>query len=41
LLDGDARVQSALLDGELARLVARQQHADARFSRQISLEGAQ
>jgi len=41
LLDGDVRVQEALINGELARLVTRQQQADARFSRQISLEGAQ
>ncbi len=41
LLDGDARVQSALESGELVQLVARQQQADVRFSRKISLEGAQ
>jgi ferrous iron transport protein B len=41
LLDGDARVQSALLNGELADLVARQRQADASFSRKIALEGAQ
>lgn len=41
LLDGDARVQSALLNGELADLVARQRQADASYSRKIALEGAQ
>lgn len=41
LLDGDARVEQALLRGELAALVARQQAPDARFSRKIALQGAQ
>ena len=41
LLDGDARVRSALLSGELAALVARQHSADVQFSRRISLEGTQ
>lgn len=41
LLDGDTRVQNALLSGEMADLVARQRSADARFSRKIALEGAQ
>ena len=41
LLDGDLRVQSALLNGELADLVARQRQADASFSRKIALQGAQ
>jgi ferrous iron transport protein B len=41
LLDGDARVEKALRSGELARLSDRQQVADARFSRRISLDGAQ
>ncbi|WP_396624242.1 FeoB small GTPase domain-containing protein [Luteitalea sp.] len=41
LLDGDARVEEALRTGELARLVSRQQQRDARFSRQIALQGAQ
>ena len=41
LLDGDARVQQALVSGELSRLVDRQAQADQRFSRKISLEGAQ
>ena len=41
LLDGDTRVQTALLNGELADLVARQRQADTSFSRKIALEGAQ
>jgi GTP-binding protein len=41
LLDGDSRVQSALMSGELGGLVARQQQADMRFSRKISIEGTQ
>lgn len=41
LLDGDSRVQNALLSGEMADLVARQRNTDVRFSRKIALEGAQ
>lgn len=41
LLDGDARVQEALIKGELAELVAHQRQADSRFSRKIALEGTQ
>jgi ferrous iron transport protein B len=41
LLDGDAKVQQALLSGELAQRVARQQQADTRFSRKMALEGKQ
>jgi len=41
LLDGDARVQQALLSGELAQLAARQSESSERFSRKIALEGAQ
>jgi ferrous iron transport protein B len=41
LLDGDARVQQALLNGELAAMVANQRSADTRFSRKIALEGTQ
>lgn len=41
LLDGDARVQSALTSGELAQLVGRQRQAGERFTRKIALEGAQ
>jgi len=41
LLDGDAKVQQALLSGELGQRVARQQRADVRFSRKMSVEGRQ
>lgn len=41
LLDGDAKVQQALLSGELAQRVQRQQQADVQFSRKMSVEGRQ
>ena len=41
LLDGDAKVQQALISGELIQRVARQQAADTRFSRKMALEGRQ
>src|SRR5512139_824629 len=41
LLDGDAKVQQALLSGELAQRVARQQRADVQFSRKMAVEGRQ
>lgn len=41
LLDGDAKVQRALLSGELAQRVARQQSADVQFSRRMAVEGRQ
>jgi len=41
LLDGDAKVQRALLSGELAQRVARQQSADVQFSRKMAVEGRQ
>jgi GTP-binding protein len=41
LLDGDAKVQQALLSGELAQRVARQKQADVQFSRKMSVEGRQ
>lgn len=41
LLDGDVRVQQALLSGELMQLVARQQQADVQFSRKMAVEGRQ
>lgn len=41
LLDGDARVQEALLNGELAQQVARQRQSDVQHSRKISLAGRQ
>jgi ferrous iron transport protein B len=41
LLDGDARVQEALVNGELAQLAARQSQADVQHSAKISLSGRQ
>jgi len=41
LLDGDAKVQQALLSGELALQVQRQQEKDTQFSRKMALEGRQ
>jgi len=41
LLDGDAKVQQALVSGELAQRVQRQQQADVQFSRKMSVEGRQ
>jgi ferrous iron transport protein B len=41
LLDGDAKVQQALLSGELAQRVQRQKQADVQFSRKMSVEGRQ
>jgi len=41
LLDGDARVQKALLSGELDQIVARQKSAEVQFSRKMSVEGRQ
>ena len=41
LLDGDARVQQSLLDGELMQVVTYQRQADVRFSAKIALEGTQ
>jgi GTP-binding protein len=41
LLDGDSKVQQALVSGELSQRVARQQQADTRFSRKMALEGRQ
>lgn len=41
LLDGDARVQKAIMSGELSEIVARQQRADVQFSRKMSVEGRQ
>lgn len=41
LLDGDARVQEALLSGELADLQQRQQVAEVQFSRKMAVEGRQ
>jgi GTPase len=41
LLDGDAKVQEALMSGELGQRVARQQQVDVQFSRKMSVEGRQ
>jgi ferrous iron transport protein B len=41
LLDGDNRVQQALLSGELGELVRAQRRADVSFSGKIALEGRQ
>jgi ferrous iron transport protein B len=41
LLDGDAKVQQALLSGELTQRVQKQQQADVQFSRKMSVEGRQ
>ncbi len=41
LLDGDHRVQEALLSGELLELVQAQRGADTRFSSKIALQGRQ
>ena len=41
LLDGDAKVQEALLSGELGQRVQRQKQADVQFSRKMSVEGRQ
>lgn len=41
LLDGDARVQQAILSGEIASLVGEQQRADVSFSKKMAVEGRQ
>ncbi|NPV56437.1 MAG: iron transporter FeoB [Anaerolineae bacterium] len=41
LLDGDARVQEALLNGEIAELVAGQRRAEVQFSRKMAVQGRQ
>lgn len=41
LLDGDARVQKALVDGELPELIARQRRAGVQFSSKMSVQGRQ
>lgn len=41
LLDGDSKVQQALLSGELALQVQRQQEKETQFSRKMALEGRQ
>jgi len=41
LLDGDAKVQQALMSGEFGQLAARQQQVDVQFSKKMSVEGRQ
>jgi ferrous iron transport protein B len=41
LLDGDSKVQQALVSGELAQLVQRQSQTDVQFSKKMSVEGRQ
>ena len=41
LLDGNSKVQQALMSGDLAGLMARQQSSDVQFSRKMSVEGRQ
>jgi len=41
LLDGDHRLQQALLSGELGELVRAQRRAEVKFSSKIALEGRQ
>jgi len=41
LLDGDAKVQQALMSGDIAQLVQRQGQVDVQFSRKMSVEGRQ
>ena len=41
LLDGDSKVQQALVAGDLAQLVQRQSQADMQFSKKMSVEGRQ
>ena len=41
LLDGDAKVQQALISGELGQIFTRQKNADVQFSRKMAVEGRQ
>jgi len=41
LLDGDSKVQQALMNGELGQIFTRQQEADVQFSRKMAVEGRQ
>jgi len=41
LLDGDSKVQQALMSGELGQIFTRQQQADVQFSRKMAVEGRQ
>jgi ferrous iron transport protein B len=41
LLDGDAKVQQALMSGDFGKVMQQQQQADVRFSKKMSVEGRQ
>jgi len=41
LLDGDSKVQQALMKGEIGQIFARQQQSDVQFSRKMAVEGRQ
>jgi len=41
LLDGDAKVQQALMSGDFGKVVQQQQQADVHFSKKMSVEGRQ
>ena len=41
LLDGDSKVQQALMSGEIGQIFTRQQSADVQFSRKMAVEGRQ
>ncbi len=41
LLDGDAKVEQALREGNLTELVSRQQDADVQFSKKMAVDGRQ
>ena len=41
LLDGDSKVQQALMSGELGQIFVRQQQSDVQFSRKMAVEGRQ
>jgi len=41
LLDGDSKVQQALMRGEIGQIFARQQQSDVQFSRKMAVEGRQ
>ena len=41
LLDGDSKVQQALMNGELGQIFVRQQQSDVQFSRKMAVEGRQ
>jgi len=41
LLDGDSKVQQALVNGEIGQIFVRQQQSDVQFSRKMAVEGRQ